>query len=83
MTTSDLTWGKTKDGILMGVGALLVSLLLFILKGQAESNATLAEVKRDLAVYSSESKRNREDVADLQGRVRSLEVAVARMPEKK
>ena len=78
MTTERLTWGRTKDALVVGIGAALVALLGFLLKGQSEASATLAEVKRDIAIIATESKRDREEVSDLKARVRDLETRVVR-----
>lgn len=76
MTTSDLTWSKAKDSIVVGIGALIVMALGFLLSGQAESNKALGQVQKDIAVLTSETRRDREDVSDLKGRVRDLETSV-------
>ena len=73
MTTGDLTWAKTKDAIVMGLGALLVILLVAVLRGQQESSTLLAEVRKDLAVLSAETARDRMETRDLKERVTRLE----------
>lgn len=71
---SRLSWDKTRDAIVLGVGALLVGALGILIRGQTESNTVLGEVKRDLAVLSSETRRDREEVTELKGRVKIIEV---------
>jgi len=73
VTTSDLSWAKAKDAIVVGIGGLIVIALGFLLSGQAESNRALGEVRKDIAVLATEGKRDRDDVTDLKNRVRAIE----------
>ena len=80
MTTENLTWSKAKDYIVLGIGGLLVTVLALLLRGQAASNATLAEVRMDLAVLAARAQRDREDaqrdhadISDLKARMRVVE----------
>ena len=68
-----LTFARAKDSVLIGLASLLVAILGSLLRGQTQANATLAEVKKDIAVIATEGRRDREELADIKQRVRALE----------
>lgn len=73
MTTESLSWGKTKDALVIAIGGLLVAFLGVLARGQAEANSSLAEVKRDIAVILVEKQRDREEMLEMKDRLRALE----------
>lgn len=79
MATGELDWRKTKDAIVLGLGALLVTLLIAVLRGQQETGVLLAEVRKDLAVLSAETARDRMETRDLKEQARLLNDRVARL----
>ena len=73
MTTDSLSWQKTKDTIVLGIGGMLIVILGYLAAGLATANASLAEVKRDVAVLVAEKQRDREELAEVKERLRTLE----------
>lgn len=72
--TDNLSWLNAKNALVLSIGGLLVAFLGFLLAGQTQANATLAEVRKDIAVIAAETKRDREEFAELKERVRALEI---------
>ena len=73
MTADSLSWEKTKSSLVLGIGASLVAFLGILAKGQADANASLGEVKRDIAVLLAEKQRDREEMKEVKDRLRVLE----------
>lgn len=73
MTTDSLSWQKTKDTLVLGIGGVLIVILGYLAAGLATANASLAEVKRDIAVLVAEKQRDREELAEVKERLRTLE----------
>ncbi len=71
--TTDLSWNRAKDLIVIGIGTLLILILGYMANGLAAANASLGEVKRDIAVLVAEKARDREELTELKDRVRTLE----------
>ena len=79
MTTDSLSWQKTKDSLVLGIGAVLIVILGYLAAGLATANASLAEVKRDIAVLVAEKQRDREELAEVKERLRTLETRGGRI----
>lgn len=75
--TTGLTWDKTKDGLVLFIGTSLLALLGYLANGVASANASLAEVKKDIAVILAEKQRDREELIELKrefgARIHALE----------
>ena len=79
MTTDSLSWQKTKDALVLGIGGMLIVILGYLAAGLATANASLAEVKRDVAVLVAEKQRDREELAEVKERLRTLETQGGRI----
>ncbi|MEN6301667.1 MAG: hypothetical protein ABFD96_03040 [Armatimonadia bacterium] len=79
MTTDSLSWQKTKDSLVLGIGAVLIVILGYLATGLATANASLGEVKRDIAVLVAEKQRDREELAEVKERLRTLEIRGGRI----
>ena len=79
MTTDSLSWQKTKDSLVLGIGAVLIVILGYLATGLATANASLGEVKRDIAVLVAEKQRDREELAEVKERLRTLETRGGRI----
>ena len=79
MTIDSLSWQKTKDSLVLGIGAVLIVILGYLATGLAAANASLGEVKRDIAVLVSEKQRDREELAEVKERLRTLETRGGRI----
>lgn len=73
MTSESLSWTKAKDTIVLGIGGCLILILGYLATGLAAANASLAEVKRDIAVLVAEKQRDREEMAEIKERLHTLE----------
>lgn len=63
--TTGLTWDKAKDGLVLFIGTGLLALLGYLANGVATANASLAEVKKDIAVILAEKQRDREELMEI------------------
>ena len=79
MTTDSLSWQKTKDALVLGIGGTLIVILGYLAAGLATANASLAEVKRDIAVLVAEKQRDREEIAEVKERLKLLETRGGRI----
>ena len=79
MTIDSLSWQKTKDSLVLGIGAVLIVILGYLATGLATANASLGEVKRDIAVLVAEKQRDREELAEVKERLRTLETRGGRI----
>jgi Tfp pilus assembly protein PilN len=79
VTTDSLSWQKTKDSLVLGIGAVLIVILGYLATGLATANASLGEVKRDIAVLVAEKQRDREELAEVKERLRTLETRGGRI----
>lgn len=67
-----LTWQKTKDYLVIGIGSALVLVLVGLFSGQIQIQRDQASIQRDIATLIAESKHDRERDATIDHQIEQL-----------